>query len=212
MKSFFTKYTFPLLGVIGAVAVSAAVFAAWTEPTQTPPGGNLSAPLTVSSVAQFKEGALALGQNTLPTSGSILDVKGTVSSKGLLVNGVVAIIDGSQGNGKVLTSNETGVARWSPNTGATSFSGQCGIIEYPYGGTSGRKTCDSEVNASVTAFNNQFSDANALCSCILTAGSNSYKCTVDLNNSKFYIAQIYTSGTGASSSGGAVNRVKFCHI
>ncbi len=127
MKTFLSKYTFPLLGVIGAVAVSAAVFAAWTEPTQTPPGGNLSAPLTVSSVAQFKEGALALGQNTLPTSGSILDVKGTVSSKGLLVNGVVAIIDGSQGNGKVLTSAADGTAQWK---NASSSGTVCGSYRY----------------------------------------------------------------------------------
>lgn len=45
--------------VVSVVLVAGAVYA-WTEPTVTPPGGNISAPLNVGSGGQYKLGNLML--------------------------------------------------------------------------------------------------------------------------------------------------------
>ncbi len=68
------------------------IFAAWTGPDAAPPGNNVAAPINISSVDQDKAGGLSLGK--------------------LAVNGQVQIKDGTQGAGKVLTSDVDGVASW----------------------------------------------------------------------------------------------------
>jgi hypothetical protein len=100
-----------LLIGLGAIYVSAQT-AGWTPAPANPPSNNTSPPINVSSSAQFKAGRLSLATNTLPVAGAALDVNGVIASLGLLVNGGIIIADGSQGSGKVLTSDANGLARW----------------------------------------------------------------------------------------------------
>ena len=55
-----------IITIIISVFVVVGVIFAWTEPTATPPGGNVPAPLNVSNVGQVKAGGL-----TLNTSGAV---------------------------------------------------------------------------------------------------------------------------------------------
>lgn len=63
-SSFFAKQGFTLILQILTAAVLVFVFSlianAFTQPTQTPPGGNVSAPLNISSLGQSKAGGLIL--------------------------------------------------------------------------------------------------------------------------------------------------------
>lgn len=52
--------------ITGILVVTAGVYA-WTEPSASPPGGNIAAPINVSSTAQTKTGWLGLG-NITPAS------------------------------------------------------------------------------------------------------------------------------------------------
>jgi len=71
----------------------------WQEPTQAPPGGNTSAPVNVGTVDQVKESGLSLDK--------------------LAVFGQVVIQDGTEGAGKVLTSDANGVASWGDTGGGS---------------------------------------------------------------------------------------------
>lgn len=70
------------------------VFAAWTPAPANPPNGNTDAPINVGASAQTKTGALTLGDLT---SGYVTKF---------------AVKDGSQGAGRVLTSDANGNAKW----------------------------------------------------------------------------------------------------
>jgi hypothetical protein len=50
-----------VLGVLTMVFLISAIVQAWTEPSKTPPEGNVPAPINVSSNAQTKEGSLTIG-------------------------------------------------------------------------------------------------------------------------------------------------------
>ncbi|KKS91555.1 MAG: hypothetical protein UV65_C0003G0008 [Parcubacteria group bacterium GW2011_GWF2_43_11] len=84
--------------VFGVLVVSFAVafyVVGWTEPTQAPPGGNVSAPLNTSSATQSKTGILELiGGLRLP---------------------------GGAGVGKVLTSDASGNVSWQSASGGYHF-------------------------------------------------------------------------------------------
>jgi len=54
------------------------ILAAWTEPTASPPGGNVPPPLNTSLNAQSKEGALVLGTNLNPASTTLIIQNGLV--------------------------------------------------------------------------------------------------------------------------------------
>jgi hypothetical protein len=134
-----------LLGLM-IVALGAISVQAWTAPTTNPPGGNVAAPLNVSSSAQTKQGRLGLG-GVAPTA--MLDV-----------NGAVRIRGGNPGAGKILVSDANGVASWStvaqqnnticawkyPNLtcdGGSGYRGMmCGEGEFASGVRFGRKECD----------------------------------------------------------------------
>jgi uncharacterized protein (TIGR02145 family) len=67
MKSTFKKISFILSVVLMSLAVSYAL-GAWQEPSSSPPDGNVSAPINISSTAQTKKGGLTLqGDFTAPT-------------------------------------------------------------------------------------------------------------------------------------------------
>ncbi len=90
-------------------------------------------------------------------------------------------------------------------TNCVSSTVSCGWVEHPKGGDV--RKCDATVTASVAAFNTQFSDANAACSCISPSNRD---CTININNQKFFLAQVDVGGCGASSTGGCLNRVLYC--
>lgn len=53
------------VAVVGiALGLGLQFVRAWTEPTATPPGGNLGAPINTSANPQTKEGGLLLGSST----------------------------------------------------------------------------------------------------------------------------------------------------
>jgi uncharacterized protein YaiE (UPF0345 family) len=85
----------------------AASLKAWTGPTATPPNGNVAAPINVSNSLQTKLGSLILNAAT-PIQNTVgLAVFGTST-----FNGEVVIADGTQGAGKVLTSDANGNTNW----------------------------------------------------------------------------------------------------
>ncbi len=55
-------------------------YAAWSEPTATPPGGNVAAPINTGSAAQTKTGSLGVGSANAPAH--TLEVNGAVSLNG----------------------------------------------------------------------------------------------------------------------------------
>jgi hypothetical protein len=56
-----TKSIALILGVLAMSFLVGYLVLAWTEPTTTPPGGNVPAPLNVGSVDQIKSGGLSVG-------------------------------------------------------------------------------------------------------------------------------------------------------
>jgi len=69
--SILKKISFVLSVVIMSLLVGYVATRAWTEPTVPPPGGNVSAPLDVSSTAQTKQGALQINADF--TANRLLD-------------------------------------------------------------------------------------------------------------------------------------------
>ncbi len=98
----------------------------WATPPADPPHDNVAAPINVSINAQRKSGSLLLGTSATllypPTI--ILDVLGLASSTSffteyLLVSKGFSLVDGTQGAGKVLTSDGSGIASWQTSAAAT---------------------------------------------------------------------------------------------
>lgn len=66
-----TKYVLGIIAVFVALVLVKHVYAAWTGPTQAPPGGNVAAPINVSGVDQTKAGSLRVGDILLNKNGNI---------------------------------------------------------------------------------------------------------------------------------------------
>jgi hypothetical protein len=88
---------------------------AWSGPQLPPPDGNVSAPINAGSAAQSKSGMLAIGKTTAPTAGYALDVNGVIFGNAGVFAGLT-LANGTQGDGKVLSSNASGNATWSSVT------------------------------------------------------------------------------------------------
>jgi hypothetical protein len=101
-----------LIALILAAGVS--YISAWTGPTAPAPGNNVDAPINVGYDSQSKLGQLFL--NTSPSNPYAvgLSVFGTS-----IFNGPVQIADGTQGSGKVLTSDASGTASWQAPAGGS---------------------------------------------------------------------------------------------
>jgi hypothetical protein len=95
-------------GLTFFMVVGAAYAKAWTNPAMSPPNGNVSAPINISSSTQTKLGSLILNAASPIQNAIGLTVFGTSSFSGALV-----IADGTQGSGKVLTSDASGNAKWA---------------------------------------------------------------------------------------------------
>jgi len=104
---------FSVLVVCFAIAFYAV---AWSEPTQSPPGGNVPTPLNTGSTGQSKAGGLIL--NTGGAANGLIVANGNVGigttnpGTRLNVNGNIKIVDGNQADGKVLTSDGDGLGTW----------------------------------------------------------------------------------------------------
>jgi len=74
-----TKSIALILGVLTmSFLVGYLILAAWTEPTTSPPGGNVPPPLNTSLNAQSKEGALVIGANPSVGTTSLIVLNGNV--------------------------------------------------------------------------------------------------------------------------------------
>ncbi|MEK7641600.1 MAG: hypothetical protein AAB365_01240 [Patescibacteria group bacterium] len=108
--------TLIILGfLLGASALSAV--AAWTAPGCAPTGCNTDAPINASSSPQTKYGPLTLNFSN-------------IYAIGLKVLGSVQIVDGTQGAGKVLTSDASGIASWVLPAAAGGGTSVNGIAAY----------------------------------------------------------------------------------
>lgn len=112
--------------VVGlVVGVGLQLAQAWTTPGSSPPNGNVSAPVTVSSVSQVKSGNLTLGNDLAVSRNSVLgSYVSTSNTTGLCLSGVCrttwpatggAVSSIIAGNG-VSVSSATGNVTVSANT------------------------------------------------------------------------------------------------
>ena len=122
---------------VGVLLLSAGVqtYAAgvWTPPAGAPPTSDASAPLTTSTATQIKAGSLTVNSAGnalgfyLPSGRIQVGDNGAstvTSTVGLALFGKqLRIVDGTEGAGKVLTSNANGLASWQAASGVTS---KCG--------------------------------------------------------------------------------------
>ena len=100
---------------LGISYVSAA--GTWTPPTATPPGGMVDVPINVGSNAQIKAGDLGVGAFLANLNSQFLGnvTIGTTTSPAQL-----RLVNGTQGAGKVLTSDANGNATWAAGTASTA--------------------------------------------------------------------------------------------
>lgn len=116
---------------IGGMALLA--LADWTAPVSAPPtcaSGNpgCDAPLNVSGTRQHKEGHLDIWKGLSVNIGSSPDAIGlfvfgsSIFNGGVAINGHTIISDGTQGDGKVLTSDASGGATWRAPGASTGVS------------------------------------------------------------------------------------------
>ncbi len=113
------------VGAFTGIALGAFVLSAlaWTVPTTPPPDGNVAPPLNTSNVPQIKYARL--GIVTPSVLNNALDIMGISSFWGNVIVGAggvakIQINDGNQAEGKVLTSDNEGWARWAtlPSSGS----------------------------------------------------------------------------------------------
>lgn len=148
------KYTYIriVLAILATVPVS-AIAQSWTSPTATPPSGNVSAPLNVSSSNQIKSGGISVGSISVTggayIAGSLgvgtsspafkLSVVGDVNLTGALrVNGIAGAA------GQVLQSTGSGLAWVSTSTLSAGSSSSTPTSSYTPPG----KTIRTFINAS----------------------------------------------------------------
>jgi hypothetical protein len=104
--------------IISAFFIASTSFVlAWTGPTSVPPNGNTPAPVNVALNTQSKLGQLFVNTDLSNPYTVGLSVFGQS-----VFNGKVKIVDGSEGVGKVLTSDANGLATWQALAGSIGSS------------------------------------------------------------------------------------------
>ena len=186
-----------LLAALLFLTAQGAQASTWTTPTAAPPNGNVDAPLNASTNAQYKAGALAVGQASNPTAGATLDVNGVTSTNGLAnfgtaeMLGFVHIGSSACGTGCTGGASAVGSAGSAGTTSAGSMGGASGELEQYFASANPHPSLLGNVLASIGG---SFSD--------LFAPSKAYATTTTSGTASFGSAgTTYTSGTGGSDGG-----------
>ena len=208
------------LAIISFLIVGISYLEAWTAPTGNPPNNNTDAPLNVGSLGQIKMGPLTVnggGYNyglSVPF-GAVLIGTSTIPSS--LSGSKIAIVDGSQGDGKVLVSNSQGVATWKATSTLGITGGGTSIILTPITCPSGSYVSGQNSNGSVicTPLPSTFSNSPCIWSSmyygngswcqtyvgtISPTGARAYKCT---NGTWIDITSAYNNLWGSNVCGAA---------
>jgi hypothetical protein len=105
---------------------------AWTVPTQAPPGGNVSGPMTTGNGTQYKTGRLGVNSNVVPVNAF------EVGGGGDALIGGNAYVNGNVGVGTIAPTQKLDV---NGNVKGTGFCiGASCINSWPSGGGSGTVT------------------------------------------------------------------------
>ncbi len=128
------------------------LFAAWQAPTQTPPNGNVPAPLNQGGVDQTKAGGLAVNAFAAAANSFFA---GNVTIGTPTAPAHFKLVDGNQAQGKVLTSDVNGNASWQTNANvsaptsapACSWTG----VKAVYGNVNNPSNCSDDVYITCTA-------------------------------------------------------------
>ena len=121
-----------------ALAFIGGLVYAWTEPGQSPPGGNLGAPLNTSNLGQYKEGGLLLNTggapNGLIVQNGNVGIGTTNPSATLDVSGSIQVGDDTS----PCTAAKAGTLRWNSGSlqvcDGSSWSGVGGALPGTLGG------------------------------------------------------------------------------
>ena len=89
------SFSIAVISVIVGLGVN-IVFAAWSSPSQTPPGGDIAAPINISDADQYKDGKLRIGSVGSP-GGYTLYVDGDSFVNGNVISGGSAFSLGKEG-------------------------------------------------------------------------------------------------------------------
>lgn len=156
------KQTIITIIICAAVVAGVSLVSAWTGPPYggvcsdppCPPGGNAPAPINVSSISQNFSGNKTLNlpgaANNLIIGNGSLGVSNNLSVGGIASVGGFRMASGAV-SGRVLTSDESGIASWQPGGGASGVSqiiAGTNITISPAGGT-GAVTINSTGGASL---------------------------------------------------------------
>lgn len=143
MKKNIYKISFLIIGIF--VAIGTSYLNAWTGPTQTPPAGNVDAPVNLSTLSQVKLGGLSVA-SLLATGGvgasQYCDVNGQNCFGASDVSGSEIVLDVNNGSGVSTTpggvtvdfNQETVDSQNSFNLGTDTFSAQTGTYSFEIGG------------------------------------------------------------------------------
>jgi len=181
MNTIYTKTKFLVLSLSFATvfALPLITFADFTDPTQSPPGGNVDAPLNVGASVQTKTGGLIIGGihdtsvgyfddsvgigNTTPQYP--LDVTGIINASGnIMTSGDFCLA------GVCISSWPSGGSGGSPS-GVTSITAGSGLATSPSAGITGVGTISS-VDTLDSVTTRGASTANAITTGALTANGN----------------------------------------
>lgn len=108
--------------IIFSLTISLITFAAWTEPTVNPPGGNVDIPVNVGATLQNKTGSLGLGGLVVSNSAHLATQSGSVGigttnpSEKLTLNGDLGFIGGDRS----IKGNSTGRLNIYNNTSGSN--------------------------------------------------------------------------------------------
>lgn len=114
-----------LIVVVGGTAFLALLFSfglnyvfGFTEPTASPPGGNVAAPLNISSVSQTKAGSLTLGPTSVDTI-LTLSRSGAVNPVNFRIGTDSALVINQSGFDRLTinSSGNVGIGTTTPGTG-----------------------------------------------------------------------------------------------